>query len=233
MTPLISVIMPVHNGARHIREALTCLFAQTHQSMEIIVVDDGSTDETVDLLSSEHASRIRLIRQQQLGHPAARNTGVRAATGSFFSFIDHDDLWPAEKTELQLQAFDAQPELDVVFGHLQNFFDDELTLEERARIVSPTHPLAGLHPGAMLVRSDSFYRVGFFSETEEMGDFLDWYGRALLLKLHTLIMPQVVMRRRIHTTNFSRSNKHLQKQYLLKLKQLLDKRRQASAQAGN
>ena len=233
MDPLISVIMPVHNGARHIRETLACVFAQTHQNLQIIVVDDGSTDQTVPLLNSEYADRLCLITQKQAGHPAARNTGVRAAMGEFFSFIDHDDLWPVEKTELQLQAFKAQPELDVVFGHLQNFFDDELTLEERARIVSPTHPLAGLHPGAMLARRDSFHRVGLFSETEEMGDFLDWYGRALLLKLKTLMLPQVVMRRRIHTTNFSRSNKHLQKQYLLKLKQLLDKRRQAGAQAGS
>ena len=229
MDPLISVIMPIHNGSRHVRETLECLFAQTYRSLEIIVVDDGSTDDSATVLSSGYAGRIRLIRQQQSGHPAARNSGLRAATGSFFSFIDHDDLWPAEKTEWQMQAFRAQPDLDAVFGHLQNFFDEELSAEERSRILSPTHPLAGLHPGAMLIRSEAFHRVGPFSETEEMGDFLDWYGRALLLELRTLMLPQVVMRRRIHATNFSRSNKHLQKQYLLKLKQLLDKRRAAAA----
>jgi glycosyltransferase involved in cell wall biosynthesis len=232
MQPLVSVIIPVHNGVRHIGETLECVFAQTYPRLEIIVVDDGSTDETASMLAANYGERIRLISQQQSGHPAARNTGVLAATGDFLSFIDHDDLWPSEKTELQMQAFREYPSLDLVFGHLQNFFDDELPAQERLRITAPMHPLAGLHPGAMLARRSSFDRVGAFSETEEMGDFLDWYGRALILEMKTQMLPETIMRRRIHTTNFSRTHKHLQKQYLLKLKQLLDARRLANAQAG-
>jgi glycosyltransferase involved in cell wall biosynthesis len=232
MNPLISVIIPVHNGSRHIRDTLACILAQTYSNLEIIVVDDGSTDDTAALVTADYRDRVQLVRQPQTGHHTARNTGVRAATGSFLSFIDHDDLWPIDKTMLQWETFNAQPELDIVFGHLQNFFDDELGAEERARIVSPTYPLAGLHPGTMLVRRASFERVGMFSEAEEMGDFLDWYGRALLLGLHIHMLPQVVMRRRLHTTNFSRTKKHLQRQYLVKLKELLDKRRLADAQGG-
>ena len=93
------------------------------------------------------------------------------------------------------------------------------------------HPLPGLLQGAMLAKKSSFYRVGMFSEERDMGDFLDWYGRALALELKTHMQSITVLRRRIHTTNYQRTHKHLRKQYLPTLQQLLDRRRSAAAAA--
>jgi glycosyltransferase involved in cell wall biosynthesis len=190
----------------------------------VIVVDDGSTDETAELVS---AFEVRLIRQEQRGHPAARNQGVRSSTGEFLSFLDHDDLWEPEKIATQMQCFEEYPELDLVFGHIQNFFSPELTEDERRRVSVPLHPLPGLLQGAMLARRSSFLAVGPFSEERDMGDFLDWYGRAMILKSRTHMQSAVVLRRRIHASNYQRTHKHLRQQYLPALKQLLDRRRAA------
>jgi len=116
-----------------------------------------------------------------------------------------------------------------VFGHMQNFFDDELTAEDRAGILSPMYPLAGIIQGTMLIRRSSFDRVGLFTEGVETGDFLEWYGRAQAAGLQMLTLPEIVMRRRLHNTNFSRTHKHLRRQYLSTLKQVLDARRKAAS----
>jgi glycosyltransferase involved in cell wall biosynthesis len=226
MEPLVSVIVPTYNGSKHIRETLASVFAQSYRPLEVIVVDDGSTDSTAELVAA-CAPQARLIRQEQSGHPAARNRGISASTGEFLSFLDHDDLWDPAKIQGQIECFRADPQLDLVFGHIQNFFSPELTEEDRKRLPVPLHPLPGLLQGAMLAKRDSFMAVGPFSEERDMGDFLDWYGRAMILNCRVYMQPATVLHRRIHTTNFQRTHGHLRKQYLPALKQLLDRRREA------
>jgi glycosyltransferase involved in cell wall biosynthesis len=227
MEPLVSVLVPTFNGRKYIGETLESVLAQTYGALEVIVVDDGSTDDTAEVVSA-FAPRVKLIRQPQSGHPAARNRGVRESTGEFLSFLDHDDLWSPRKIEAQMECFRADPSLDLAFGHIQNFFSPELTEEECALVSVPLHPLPGLLQGAMLARKTSFLCVGLFSEERDMGDFLDWYGRAMILNLRTHMQPETVLRRRIHSANYQRTHKHLRKQYLPALKQLLDRRRAAA-----
>src|SRR5262249_5396590 len=124
-----------------------------------------------------YAPEVRVIEQQQLGHPAARNRGIQAASGDFLGFLDHDDLWSPDKLNLQIAAFERDPALDLVFGQIQNFFTPEMPRQERERIAVPLQPLPGLLQGAMLARRRSFDCVGLFSEERSIGDFLDWYGR--------------------------------------------------------
>ena len=224
MDPLVSVVIPAHNSARYIAETLASVLAQKHRPLEILVVDDGSTDSTRELVR-EAAAEIRLIEQEQRGHPAARNAGVRAASGEFLGFLDHDDLWSAEKLELQLASFARDPSLDLVFGHIQNFFTPEMTEEERQRVRVPLQPLPGLLQGAMLARRASFDRVGFFSEERGMGDFLDWYGRAMLAGMKVEMRAETVVHRRIHANNYQCVHKHRRPEYLRAVKALLDRRR--------
>jgi glycosyltransferase involved in cell wall biosynthesis len=225
---LVSVIIPTYNGQRFIAETLESVLAQTHALLEIIVVDDGSSDKTGTIVSG-FAPRVRLLKQAHLGHPAARNCGLLAATGDYVSFIDHDDLWTRDKIASQLDCFAGDPTLDLVFGHIQNFLTPGLSDADRRNIVSPLLPIPGLLQGAMLARRASFDRVGRFSEKRSMGDFLEWYGRALSLDLRIHIQASVVLSRRIHATNFQRTHGPLRAQYLPVVKQLLDRRRGASA----
>jgi glycosyltransferase involved in cell wall biosynthesis len=226
MEPLVSVIIPTFNGSRHIRETLESVLQQSYQPIELIVVDDGSNDATAELVAASAPQAI-LIRQSRRGHPAARNRGIEASTGAFLSFLDHDDLWTPHKIQSQMECFRADPQLDMVFGHIQNFLSPEISSEEAQRLSVPLHPLPGLLQGAMLAKRSSFLAVGLFSEERDMGDFLDWYGRATLRHSRTHMQAETVLYRRIHAANYQRTHRHLRQQYLPVLKQLLDRRREA------
>ena len=224
MDSLVTVIIPAHNSGPYIAPALDSILAQKHRPIEILVVDDGSADATVETVRG-YAPEVRVIEQGQRGHPAARNTGIRAAAGEFLAFLDHDDLWNSDKLELQIASFERNPALDLVFGHIQNFFTPEMPQEERERLAVPLQPLPGLLQGAMLARRRSFDRVGLFSEERSIGDFLDWYGRAMLARMNIEMLPETVVYRRIHANNFQRTHKHQGREYLLAVKDLLDRRR--------
>jgi glycosyltransferase involved in cell wall biosynthesis len=226
--PSVSVIIPIYNSGKYLREAIDSVLAQRYSPLEVLVVDDGSSDNGPEIASS-YGLQVRVIAIPHRGHPAARNAGVAASTGDFLAFLDADDLWTANKIELQLQAFAADPSLDLVFGHMQNFISLDLTEEERAKIKCNSTVLPGLLQGSMLARRGSFERVGPFAEERKMGDFLDWYGRATLGNLNMLMLPETLVRRRIHLANFQRTHKHLRRENLLVLKKLLDLRRAAGS----
>src|SRR5512143_4014499 len=111
--PLVSVVMPVYNGARYLRQALESALNQTYRPLEIIVVDDGSTDETSAILA-EFGSRIRAIRQKNPGSAAARNAALQAAHGEIIAFLDADDLWLPQKLEVQVAYLRAHPDVELV-----------------------------------------------------------------------------------------------------------------------
>jgi glycosyltransferase involved in cell wall biosynthesis len=225
MDCLVSVVIPAHNSGPYIAAALDSILVQKHRPLEILVVDDGSTDGTPKIARG-YAPAVRVIEQEQRGHPAARNAGIRAACGEFLAFLDHDDLWSPDKLERQFAAFGRNPALDLVFGHIQNFFTPEMPPEERGRIAVPLRPLPGLLQGAMLARRPSFDRVGLFSEERPTGDFLDWYGRALLARMKVEMLPETMLYRRIHANNYQRIYKGRRREYLRAVKDLLDRRRE-------
>jgi len=224
MDSLVSVVIPAHNSRPYIAPALDSILVQKYRPIEILVVDDGSTDSTVQMVRG-YAPEVRVIEQEQRGHPAARNAGIRAASGEFLGFLDHDDLWSPDKLELQIASFERNPELDLVFGHIQNFFTPEMPPDERQRLAVPLRPLPGLLQGAMLARRRSFDHVGLFSEERSVGDFLDWYGRALLARMNVEMLPETVVYRRIHANNYQRKHQHQFRENLRVVKDLLDRRR--------
>lgn len=108
--PLVTVVVAAYNGERWIEQTLESVFGQTYPNLEIIVVDDGSTDGTVDLLQA-HTPRLRLIRKANGGAAAARNAGARAASGKYLAFLDQDDLWYPEKVAVQIGALQSDAAL--------------------------------------------------------------------------------------------------------------------------
>ncbi len=225
MEPSVSVVIPIYNSARYLCEAIDSVLAQK-VPLEVLVVDDGSSDDGPQLAAA-YGNPVQVISIPHRGHPAARNAGVAVATGNYLAFLDADDLWAGNKLGLQLQAFAANPHLDLVFGHMQNFISPELNDEERSKIRGNFDALPGLLQGSMLARRSSFHRVGPFPEAQNMGDFLDWYGRATLLDLNMHMLPETLVRRRLHLANFQRTHKHLRQENLAVLKRLLDLRRAA------
>lgn len=104
-----SVIMPVYNGSQYLAAAFESVLAQTYPLHEIIVIDDGSTDSSPDILRS-YGDRLRVTRQDNQGIAAARNVGLRQVTGDVINFIDQDDLWPAGRTEALVRALQSDPD---------------------------------------------------------------------------------------------------------------------------
>lgn len=121
---LVTIIIPCYNAESFVADAIESAFAQTFKDIEIIVVDDGSTDGTIDVIN-RYANRIRILRQRNLGAPAARNNGMRAARGEFVQFLDADDILLPSKVEVCIQHF--EPDIDVVFCD----YIDEDALERR------------------------------------------------------------------------------------------------------
>jgi glycosyltransferase involved in cell wall biosynthesis len=202
-SPLISCIVPVFNDERYLAEALDSILAQRYRPLEVIVVDDGSTDQT-PAVAARYRSEIIYLRQNKAGAPVARNSGLRAARGDFVAFLDSDDLWHAEKLERQMARFEARPDLDVCLTYLQNFWIPELKAEEeRFKGHRLAQPLPGYVTQTLLARRRSFDKVGPFSQFMPVGDPADWFLRAAECGLVMETIPDVLVYRRMHERNMS------------------------------
>ncbi len=113
--PNVSVIIPAYNGARFLPEAIESVLAQTYKDYEIIVVDDGSTDNTKEILKP-YFDKIKYIHQQNQGAATARNTGIRHSQGEYIAFLDADDVWLPEKLHTQVYYLDNNPEVAMVYS---------------------------------------------------------------------------------------------------------------------
>src|SRR4051812_40148654 len=122
--PLISCITPVFNGRRFIGAMIESVLAQTHRPLELIIVDDGSTDRTAAIIQSyaQRHPEVRYLHQDNTGPPAARNLGVSAATGEFIAFLDSDDTWFPEKLTRQLARLVERPDIDLLMCHNELFW---------------------------------------------------------------------------------------------------------------
>jgi glycosyltransferase involved in cell wall biosynthesis len=224
--PLISCVVPVFNGERYLAEALESILKQSYRSLEIIVVDDGSTDGTAAVMD-HYAGRARLLRQANAGTAAARNLGLNAAQGEFVAFLDADDLWHPEKLERQTARFKTRPELDYCVTHVQNFWVPELIEEERRfRDHRISKALPGYSTGTLLARRALFDTVGQFNPAIKHADDTEWFLRASEHGAAMELLPDVLLYRRLHQTNLSRLRaSNSRDQYLQILKTALDRRR--------
>jgi len=224
---VVSVVIPTYDrGIRMLGAAVESVLAQDVPELELIVVDDGSAEPAAPMLA-QFQEQVRVHRQDNGGIGSARNAGVKLAQGEFLAFLDSDDVWVAEKLTTQLAALSADPELEAVFGRAEQFHDEELDESERTRHPIKDRFLDAYLSAAMLIRRTSFDRVGPFNETTGSGIDLDWMLRSKEAGLHSLMLPDVVYRRRVHTTNTSITNERANKDRLLALKRSIDRRRAA------
>lgn len=226
--PLVTVIVGAYNADRYVGEAIDSVLAQTHPSLELIVVDDGSTDATGEIAES-YGPPVRRIRQENGGMAAARNRAIPEAQGSFLAFLDADDRFPPDKLTRQLEVFEAQPELDVVYGHVTEFLSPDLDEDAHALLRAPAHDVPWPTPNLMLVRRESFLRVGLFSTELKVGIGVDWHARSNELGLRSAVPPIVVLERRLHAENNGIRQRQSKPQYLHVLKAALDRRRETEA----
>lgn len=216
----ISVIVPVYNGAPFVAQAIDSIVAQSCPPGEIIVVDDGSTDNTADIVQ-RFGDRVRYVYQDNAGSSVARNRGVALSRGDFLAFLDADDLWPPCKLEQQLAILRDEPQVELVWGHVVEFRG------ALADVQTGSGAVPGHHPGSMLVRRESFARIGGFSPVYQQAEVVEWMTRVLQSGIVHRMLPEVMMYRRIHASNKGISNPEAGAQYLQILKRHLDRRRQS------
>ena len=226
MPPLISCIVPVYNGEKYLGEALESILKQSYRPIEIIIADDGSTDGTASIAAG-YGRQIRYVRQSNAGPAAARNLGMSVSAGEFVAFLDADDVWPLEKLDRQMARFQARPELGFCIAHVQNFWIPELIEEEKHfRDHRIAKALPGYVTGTLLVRRDCFNAVGPFNTAINHADDTDWFLRAEERGGVMELLPDVLLYRRLHTSNLSRLKApNSRDQYLNVLKTTLDRRR--------
>ena len=188
----ISVVIPAHNAARFLAEAVASVRAQTWPAAEIIVVDDGSTDETAPIAGQ---LGLQVVIQKQAGAGAARNRGAEVATGKWLAFLDADDLWAPEKLAGQSAWMNDQPGTDVVFGHGVNFW-----LDHSGRHQEEVSRPAFL-PGAALLRREFFLRRARFRPDVAPSEVVEWYLRLRAEHASLAVLPQLLLFRRLHEAN--------------------------------
>lgn len=222
----VSVVIPVHNGERFVCEAIASALGQTGVSVEVIVVDNLSTDRTREVVEGAYGGAVTLASEPQPGPAAARNRGARLATGTYLAFLDADDVWMPDKLERQIHELVTRPGIDLVFSHCQEFHDSGLAPEQRARFQCRREPYPHLSASTLVLKRETFERVGEFPNVRA-GEFIAWFGWAQTLGLRVFVMPDVSARRRVHGKNLSLDRAALAASYPLAAKWLLDRRRQA------
>lgn len=200
MKPEVSVIVPVHNGARYVAEAIQSVLNQDYQPLECIVVDDGSSDASAEIIAKYP---VKYIYQEQRGPGAARNTGVRASRGEMLAFLDQDDQWAPGKLTAQVDALRSNPGTGYVTTLQESRLNEGV---ERPSWITEAQMRSsfGLFPGMLLATREAFDKVGPFREELHMSSDADWFFRAQDLAIPHVRIKQPLLIRRIHDGNQSR-----------------------------
>jgi glycosyltransferase involved in cell wall biosynthesis len=222
----VTAAIPVRDGEAYLAEAIESVLAQSRPCDQVVVVDNGSSDGSA-AVASGYGPAVEVISEPRPGIGAARNAAIAAARGEFVAFLDADDLWRPGKIESQLAAFEARPELQLVFGHVRQFASPGLPAEEAAALRVPEEPQPGLYIGAMLARRTAIDAVGPWSEDVRVSDGLAFLLRARELGLAQEMLEETVTMRRVHGGNHSIHNRDQRTEFARHLKRSLDRRRGA------
>lgn len=206
----VSVIMATYNRAQYIRAALESILQQGYAPMEIIVVDDGSTDGTegvISALCAETSAPIYYVRQSNQGLPAAHNHGLRLAQGEIITFLDSDDLWPPDRLPSQLAWFHPQnlslAAPAIVLGRVKRFPEADARVNPQELVAFNDRPFH-YALGSSLFRRHLFDEIGGFDETLLYTADWDWFMRARGSGVPMAVDPRITLLVRIHASNMTR-----------------------------
>lgn len=229
MDPLISVIIPAYNCERYLRQAVQSVLDQKYPDLEIIIVDDGSTDGTASVAKSFRET-VHYLHQPNQGPSAARNRGIERAQGSLIAFADADDLWPAHKFEQQLPYLIRDAKTDIVLGRIQLVQLSE-TDDGQMRAEEFAEPVFSVNLGSAIIRKSVFDRVGLFDETMRYSEDVDWFMRAREAGAAIVTIDAVTLFYCRHEQNMTRGKTISELNLVKALKRSLDRRRESSGVA--
>jgi glycosyltransferase involved in cell wall biosynthesis len=205
--PEISIVIPAYNAEKTIKKTIESVLEQTYQDFEVIVINDGSIDKTVQIVESFKDKRINIFSYENCGLPTARNRGIYRSTGEFIAFLDADDLWTKDKLEMQLNALKESPEAGLAYSWTC-FMDVDEQGEAVSFLRSPEYAFAGdvyqqlligdfIHSGSnTLIRYQAIQAAGEFEPTLKSCEDWDYWLR-IAARFHFVVVPkyQILYRR--------------------------------------
>lgn len=212
---MVSVLIPSYNAGCFLPQALDSVLAQTYTDLEILVVDDGSEDDTAQVAA--RYPQVRYIRNEHRGISATRNLALSHARGELIAFLDADDLWLPEKLEKQVAYLAAHPECQLVFTEVKNFYDgDRANMTPRQAQLMDAKLEYALP--TCCAYADLYRRYGGYREDYAYGEDTYWITRlrAAGVKMHHCI-PEPLYLRRIHSGNISLTHRKVEQKDILTL----------------
>ncbi|GAB6268976.1 MAG: hypothetical protein STSR0002_17180 [Smithella sp.] len=220
--PLVSVIIPVFNAEQFIGEAVENVLSQNYPALEIIIINDGSTDNSEAIIKNLPVD-IRYFSQDNCGPSAARNKGIQDASGEFITFLDADDLWPENNLNIMVDEMLKNPEMEVIRGYAQLM---ELNKTNGCYdYIGGPKDLFQNYIGAAIYRRSVFEKVGLFDPALRFGEDEDWFRRAAEMKLNTQRLEETSLLVRRHGGNMTEGKNMLELNVMKVLKKSLERRR--------
>jgi glycosyltransferase involved in cell wall biosynthesis len=220
--PLVSVIIPVYNGEKYLGEAVQSVLEQDYRPLEIIVVDDGSTDRSAEIASSY--AEVRYFHQENQGVSAARNAAIAMAMGEFLAFLDADDRWTPNKLSVQIGYHLAHPDIGYTITHQRIQLEPGAPVQAafKRELLETDHP--GYVPSTLMVKQQALQTIGDFQTRYRTGEDIDWFSRAKDSGIPMGIVPEMLLFRRMHHSNLSLQGRPNFSQLLRSLKTSIDRK---------
>ena len=217
VSPLISVLIPMYQAGVYIEEAVKSVAAQNRDDLELIIIDDGSPDD-----SALHAEKVIselngvmpavLIKRPHMGQAASRNEAIRLAKGRYIFFLDADDILTDGALDALMKAFCDDESTDLVYSKCVDFLSPDLTEEEAKTLHINPVPYDRMLSGCTLIKKEVFDRVGMYDESLKSSETAAWMLSADDLGVRKKSIDFVTLRRRYHANNFGRRDKKTQLQ---------------------
>lgn len=208
--PIVSIIIPAYNNGAYLGAALTSVRQQHYRPLEIIVVDDGSTDDTAVVVAhwqqqraAHDGAQLRYLYQANAGPATARNRGVALANGSLLAFLDADDWWHPAKLQQQVDRLRQEPTLGYVLSHMAVHLETATAWPVSLNQAHYQNEPPCILPSALVVRQTVFQQVGGFDERYRYSDDADWFLRAKDAAIPFAVLPECLVYKRIHASNLS------------------------------
>ena len=225
--PNVSVIIPTYNRASFLPNAITSILHQTYEDYEVIVIDDGSTDETPRVLK-QFEGKIKVLFQKNRGASAARNLGIQEADGNYISFLDSDDQWTRKKLQIQMQRIQEDPDIKICYT-------DEIWIRNGVRVnqkkrhrkydgwfIDKMLPLCLISPSSVLIHREIFDTVGMFDEGLPVCEDYDLWLRINVRYPITFIPEPLIIKFGGHEDQLSRQYGAIDRFRVQALEKLLD-----------
>lgn len=183
---MVSVVMPVYNSEKYLNESIDSVLNQTYKNIELIVIDDGSTDNSSTIVN-QYANRLVYIKQDNKGVAAARNAGIAVSKGTYIAFIDSDDIWDKKKVEIQREILDRNPNIGLVYSDHATFDDNGIIFRNVAKGRGMSRPSGDIffdlilcclfQTSTVMVRRGLLEKVGLFNVDYRSGEDYDLWLR--------------------------------------------------------